>query len=338
MGVKLKILVTGATGFVGRAVVEELQKFDDYEIYGLSRKSLEFGIDESKNIKQILTCDISDYETLKEVERIGKIDIVIQCAGLAHQFGEIKAEEFYRINVLGTENICQLAANLGAKKLVHLSSVAVYGDYGEVEIDETFECRPAGVYAESKLSAEFAAREFCRNNNILLTILRLVTVIGENDRGNTMRLITSIDKGNFFWIGNGRNLKSLIYKKDVACAILKVVNSSGSNHTEIYNLCGESVSMKAVVETISDVLGKSEARLKIPESLIHPVFALNKRTFNLKIFSKYSKIIEKWLADDIFSGKKFNKEYHFQIKTPVVEAIRLQVNNHLEKKNNFKCL
>ena len=333
MSERVKILITGATGFVGRAIIEALVKSDKYEIYGLKGKSFTTDFGESKNIKQIIGCNISEYDTLKDVEKIGQIDFVVHCAGLAHQFGEVPDEDFYRVNVQGTENICQLAAKLGAKQLIHLSSVAVYGDYGQREVDEKFECRPVGIYAESKLAAEKAAKEICENKNIDLTILRLATVIGENDRVNTARLITSIDGGNFVWIGNGRNFKSLIYKKDVARAILRVLNDSKSNLTEIYNVCGGKVSMKTVVETIFDCLCKKKSRLKIPESLFLNVFGLNKQTFNIRILSKYEKVVEKWLSDDIFSGAEFNENFDFQIETTVTEAIGLQVGNYLKLKS-----
>jgi nucleoside-diphosphate-sugar epimerase len=334
MAEKTKILVTGASGFVGSSVVKELQNIEQYNVYGLvsNRKGIEINI--QTGLKKVFQSDISDSQTLRETEELKKTNILVHTAGLAHQFGRVKKEDFWRVNVRGTENICRLAEKLGVEHFVLISSVAVYGVYGNSKIDETYICQPSGIYAESKLESENRAIEFCEQKNIRLTILRPATVIGEGDLGNTTRLITLIDRGRFLWVGKGENKKSLIYKKDVAKGILKVIESKESAKAEIYNLTNESVSMKEIVQTISERLDRKMPRLAIPEKFFRGFFRLNKTKLSLEYLKKFEKTFEKWLSDDIFSGERFYEKFNFKPETTVYEALSKQVDYYLSHKRS----
>jgi nucleoside-diphosphate-sugar epimerase len=156
-----KILVTGASGFVGSEVVRELESAGGYEIYGLIGKGnakMTAGVGEAA---RFFRCDIADYEGLRETVVLKGTEVLVHTAGLAHQFGKVKREDFWRVNAQGTENICRMAVDAGVRHLILISSVAVYGDHGNSEIDETFVCKPSGVYAESKFESENRAIEIC---------------------------------------------------------------------------------------------------------------------------------------------------------------------------------
>lgn len=327
-----KILVTGAAGFVGSALVDELLLAGKYQIYGLvSNRSGAAGDFNSKI--EVFPADISVYETLQEAEKLSGLDTVVHTAGLAHQFGHTQSEKFWKVNVQGTENICRLAKAVRAGHFILISSVAVYGDYGKSVIHEKFKCRPAGVYAESKREAELKAIDFCDKNGIQLSILRLGTVIGEGDRGNTARLITLIDKNRFIWIGTGNNKKSLIYKQDVAKGILKLIESSSIEYqTGIYNLTDRAVSMSEIVGIISQNLQKKPPRIRIPEGVARMFLAAGKFGFPVSRLKQFARTVEKWLSDDIFSGQKFYEEFGFTPETPLSEALGGQVRFYMEHK------
>jgi nucleoside-diphosphate-sugar epimerase len=329
---KQKILVTGATGFVGSAVIKELGKYEEYEICGLAGKGKITETTGQKLPENIFRCDITDLETLPKAGELKKTDVLIHTAGLAHQFGSVKKKDFWRVNVLGTENICQLAREIGVEHFILISSVSVYGDYGKKIIDEAFDCQPSGFYAESKLESERRARDSCEKNDIPLTILRLATVIGEGDRGNTMRLITAMDKKRFFWIGDGGNKKSLIYKSDVAEAILEIIQKKRESGTEVFNLTAEAVTMKEIVEAIACVLGKKIPRIRIPEATARGIFGFNRMGFSFEYLKNLEQALRKWLSNDIFSGDKFYERYGFKPKTPVAEALARQVGFYLNQK------
>jgi nucleoside-diphosphate-sugar epimerase len=333
---KRKILVTGASGFVGGALLRELQDDARFEVYAVVRRRGEFESESPLGALKIFRSDISESEIHRISEDLKQADIVVHAAGLAHQFGRVEKDEFRRVNVLGTENVCRLAQKIGAPHFVLISSVAVYGDYGATEIDETFACEPSGFYAESKLESESLAREFCVRNKIRLTILRLATVVGEGDRGNTARLITLIDKGRFFWVGNGGNKKSLIYKQDAAKGILKTLETPRTERLEIYNLTGEAVSMREIVRAISSALSKKTPRLKIPEKILRGFFRAGQTGISIGFLKKLEKTLERWLSDDIFSGRKFYEKFGYKPETPVAEALKKQVEYYLNGKKDKK--
>lgn len=326
-----KVLVTGASGFLGRAVVEALQDGSNFEVSGLIGKSSKNNAPGTLLPANLFSADISDYSTLKGFEESFKnIKTVIHTAGLAHQFGQTTKEDFWKVNVRGTKNVCNLAFKTGAEHFVLISSVSVYGNYGSAEIDESFECRPEGIYAESKLESESRAKEICGANGMRLTILRPSTIIGEGDRGNTARLIKMIDQGRFVWIGEGKNKKSLIYKKDVANAILKLLVAGKRYDAEVYNLTSKAVSMEEIVSVIAGSLRKKTPRLKIPKNLVRGFFKLNRAPFSVGYLKKIEKTTEKWLSDDIFSGREFSERFAFEPPTTISEALERQVDYYLK--------
>lgn len=320
----MRVLVTGATGFIGREVFGRLMS-ENYEVIGLSRNKT----DRKPEIK-ILNADIGNEAEVLKITKEGSFDAVVHCAGLAHQFGKIEREIFEKVNVLGTKNIAELAVRMNAGHFILLSSTAVYG-LQNIPMDETADCKPESIYAETKLKSEQVATEICEANELPLTILRLVPVLGEKGLGNVPRLIRAINKKRFLWIGNGENKKSLIYVGDVAAACLHLLKNK-RNFTETYNLAAEPVKMRELVTIISDKLKKPVPRFSIPAFIPGFVFGLNAKTFNFKAVNKISQTFEKWLSEDIYPADKIRADYGFAAETSIREAVARQCDWFLRKR------
>lgn len=324
---QMKILITGANGFIGGAIVEEFinKKFDSTEIFcvgGLSSEVLD--------LPNYFAVDITKEENLSEILKISKVDTFIHTAGLAHQFSEPPPEKFWEVNVKGTENAVKLAAGLKAGHFILISSVSVYGKKRENGIEtkrftETDFCAPESVYARSKLEAEKIAEKICLENKMALTILRLATVIGEGDRGNVLRLIKIIDKGRFFWIGKGENLKSLIYKGDAARACRVLALEKKTAETEIFNVSANPVSMREIVEKIAENLERKIPRAFIPTALLLKTLRFFSKIRSWKRIKKVSETVGKWLSEEVFSAEKIKTEYGFEPQTSVDEALEREV-------------
>jgi nucleoside-diphosphate-sugar epimerase len=339
----MRILVTGAGGFVGKDIVEEISREEIFETIKLfsAKSGKKREVTETKEGRENnYFADIANESEVSGLEKIGEIDAVIHCAGLAHQFGVVGREDFQKVNVLGTKNILLLAEKLKAVHFILISSVSVYGRQGNKKngnetrsIDESAECFAEGFYAESKLQSEFAAKEFCERKNIKLTVLRLATVIGEEDPGNFLRLIRTIDNKRFLWIGDGINYKSLIHRNDVARACLKILSApEKGKKLEIYNISAEPLQMKQIVEIISRELGRKVPSIRIPDGFLNFIFRINSRTLNLKAVENLYKTVEKWLADDAYSGRNLEKDYGFKPALSAEEAIEREVRWYLEQK------
>ena len=340
----MKILVTGASGLVGGTIVEELLR-NSFEVYALVGANSNSKTNKFGEVKKIFKADITEYQNPAAFASLENVDVIIHSAGLAHQFGNQKEKEFWKVNVLGTENVARLAVDLKVKHFILISSVAVYGikpanleantlAIYKFGITEESVCQPQGFYARSKLESEKAAQNICADNKIALTILRLATVIGEEDRGNVARLIKAIDKKRFFWIGAGENFKSLIYKGDVAKACVKILRKTAGN--EIFNVTAEPLTMREIVSEIENNLGLKPSRISISAKILRNFFWLNTKILRIKKLEYVEGIVEKWLSDDVFSGEKIRKIYGFQTKTSVKDAIRRQVEHYKKNEKNEK--
>jgi nucleoside-diphosphate-sugar epimerase len=327
----MKVIITGATGFIGREIVSELSE-GGFELYQIGNSNVNSQFPQTKFFK----IDITSFEEVCELKKLKGIDAVIHSAGLAHQFGNIEKEKFQKTNVEGTKNILELAVILKVKHFVLISSTAVYGTEKKSGkdmnlIDESATCRPQTFYAESKLEAEQLAMEICGRNNINLTIFRLSPVIGEGNAGNVARLVEAIDKKRFVWIGNGKNYKSLIYKKDVAKACRKILTEK-KNGVEVFNLAAEPILMRNFVGDAAKNLNKKIPRFSIPPLLLEKVFRLNEKTLKIKKIRKISETVEKWLSDDVYSAEIFEREYNFKPETSISEALEKQIDWYQKQK------
>jgi UDP-glucose 4-epimerase len=335
----MKILVTGATGFLGGAIVDELLR-NKFEVFTTGKSP------QAADLPNYFQADLTDSESLYALEKIGQIDAIIHSAGLAHQFGKTAGEDFRKVNVEGTRNIAKLAAKLKAERFILISSVAVYGEAAAAKrasqpgFEEDRQCQPRGFYAESKLEAEKVAAEICGENSIYLTILRPSTIIGENDRGNVARLIKAVDRRRFVWVGGGKNAKSLVYKTDVARACMLFLEDSDAaaiaaakdNKTSIYNVTAAPVSMREIVEEIEKALDRRVLPVRIPAAPLQKSLHFIGKATGIKKLRKIAETLDKWLADDIFSGEKISREIGFQTTVSPSEGIRREVRHYRNQK------
>ncbi|MEP7076927.1 MAG: NAD-dependent epimerase/dehydratase family protein [Acidobacteriota bacterium] len=319
----MKVLLTGATGFIGNAILTELRG-KGFEIIPVG------GPHSSRS--DILSCDISNREAVMELSSVGKVDAVVHAAGLAHRLKGGIPQDFNRTNVDGVRNVAELAVQLEAKRLVLLSSVLVYGKAAEKAIEplgEQAPCVPTDAYGQSKLDGEKAAREVCEKNSVALSVLRLVPTIGEGGKGNFAKLIRVIDRGQFIWVGKGENRKSMIYVGDVARAV-RAVLKAGNTKPGIFNVAASPITMNELVAEIARTLGKKVPAARIPavpvslslRVLAHIPFAGS--------IGGLSDTIAKWLSDEVYSTAKIEREIGFKPKTSLAVAAERDVTYYMK--------
>jgi UDP-glucose 4-epimerase len=299
----VRAVVTGASGFLGRELVRQARAA------GLD--VVPTGHRAQAPAPGYVAADIRDAAAVRRV--VDGAEVVIHAAGLAHVFAPRQARpaDYAAVNGEGTANVVGAAVEAGARHVVLVSSVAVYGPAPARGCAETAPCRPAGPYAESKWQAEQRARELTADGRTQLTVLRLATLYGEEDPGNVARLIRAIDRGRFLWVGDGQNLKSLIHREDAAAACLLALRRPRSP-VEIYNVSDEPCSMASVVDAIARALGRRIPAVRVPALVARPLAAA-------------SSTLRKWLADDAFDGGRFRRALHFEPKIKVEEGLGREV-------------
>ena len=311
------ILITGANGFLGSEIVRQMAVESRLKKRATDKqeKSLYPDID-------YRPADIRDPASLMSV--VQGADCVVHVAGLAHIYDKTKAEKapFNEINEIGTANIARAAAIAGVRHFVLIGSVSVYGGSRNSGAEDSG-CYPQGPYAESKYQAEQRAIEIAKASGMALTILRLATLFGEGDPGNVARLLGSIDRGSFIWIGNGSNRKSLLHCEDAARACLAVIQNPASG-VNIYNVSAPPCTMCEVVEGLAGALGKRIPSFSIPASWVRGISGL----FSILPVSRLQNLgaaAQKWLADDVYDGLKFARTFNFQTRVNLTEGLRREV-------------
>jgi nucleoside-diphosphate-sugar epimerase len=318
-----QILITGANGFLGRTILSKLQ------VAGFSVLATDVG-DVCSVLNTIYRkADITQPAEIKPL--VENITTVMHVAGLAHVFNQDAStgEKFYKINEVGTKNVAAAAAAAGVRHFVLISSVSVYGPYTDEPYDEKRSCKPIGPYAQSKYNAELRATEIAQKSGMALTIFRLATLYGEGDPGNVGRLISAIDRGRFFWVGNGSNRKSLLYKGDAARAVIAVVQRPASG-VNIFNISAPPCTMREIVDGIGDALGKHPFPLRVPASLALLLGRCMSKIPNRRLVG-LSQTIKKWLADDVYDTRRFEEAYGFQTKTSLQEGLKREVDWYRKK-------
>jgi nucleoside-diphosphate-sugar epimerase len=257
---------------------------------------------------------------------VAGVDVVIHAAGLAHMFGRSQAASapFDAVNRIGTENTVRLAAEAGARRIVLVSSVSVYGESGRRECAENAPCCPEGAYAQSKWQAEQCAREIASSYQMDLAVLRLATLYGEGDPGNVGRLMRAIDRRRFVWVGDGSNRKSLLHRDDAARACV-VAAASGMGGVHVFNVASTWHTMREVVETLAAKLGRGLFPIRVPASLAMAAAEAADRLGGSRRRPDLAKAVAKWLADDTYDGRLFQTSFNFLPSVALTDGLEREV-------------
>jgi nucleoside-diphosphate-sugar epimerase len=262
------VLVTGATGAVGPALVARLLR-GGHRVRTLSRSSPA----EAPPAVESLSGDVADPEAVARA--VKGVDWVFHLAAHLHVLNHGPAERarYHRTNVEGTRAVVESAATAGVSRLVFFSSVSAYGPTGGAIADESTPARPDTPYGESKLLGEEIALRAERpgSREPLACVLRLGAVYGPRMKGNYRRLARALQSGWFVPIGPGRNRRTLIHEADVAEAAV-LAAEIGRAAGQVYNVTdGRVHELREIVDAMCAALGRRPPRWTIPEA---PVRAL----------------------------------------------------------------
>jgi len=261
------VLVTGATGSAGPSVVQALRN-EGFCVRALVRDRAKAGIFPVE--VEVCVGDITDSSAVASAMR--GIDFVVHMAALLHVVDPPDGlrEEYERINVGGTDNVINSAANGGVQRVVFFSTIAVYGESSGKILAENDVARPDTFYAHTKLAAENIVLEAKRaDGQPLGTVLRLAAVYGPRVRGNYRRLLLSLSNRRFVPIGKGMNRRTLVYDADVAAAVVLALEHPVAAG-RIYNVTdGQLHTLNEIVATMCEALGRAAPRVSLP---ITPVY------------------------------------------------------------------
>ena len=220
-----KILITGASGFIGGHLMNSLKQ-DGKDVVGVDLKS---------DCKNVIKADLSEPETVKDA--LKDCSIVIHTAAMVSN--AMSDEEMWKTNVLNTSNLIKLAIECNVKRFVHLSSIVVYGNIAEGEINEKMPVNSVGGnYVHTKILSEHALLQAKLKNDIELVILRPGDVYGPGSRPWIIEPIKAIKNRQFMLPAKGQGFFRPVFIDDLIKGI-KLACHAKSAPGEIINLSCE---------------------------------------------------------------------------------------------------
>lgn len=284
-------LFTGSSGFLGTNLKPWLQ--EKYLV-----KTMGLGTNDDYNI--------NIAETIPEITE--KFNIILHAAGKAHSIPKTESEKkvFFDVNFQGTVNLCTALEKISIPKaFIFISTVAVYGLEAGENITEEYPLNGDTPYALSKIKAEQFLTQWCRKNNVVLSIIRPSLIAGPNPPGNLGAMIKGIKTGRYLSIADGKARKSVLMVQDIARLLPALMEKGG-----VYNVCDDAQPTFRELELlIARQLGK-----KPPQSIpywLAKSMALTGDLLGKKIpinSLKLSKITESLT----FSNEKAKRELNWQ--------------------------
>ena len=262
-----KILVTGATGFIGQAVVQELLK----QAFNVNAAVRKLSPDLPDAVTQV---EIGDLSALPEnISILQNIDIVIHIAARAHIMNETQSNplaEFRKVNTTGTLNLARQAAEAGVKRFIFISSIKVNGEITQpgnpfkAEITNP----PTDPYGLSKFEAEHGLMSLAKNTGMEIVIIRPPLVYGPGVKANFLSMIKWVDKGAPLPLGAIHNQRSLVALGNLVSFICHCINHPKAANEVFLIADGEDVSTTQLLQKVAKALGKKAHLLPIPVSLM----------------------------------------------------------------------
>ena len=277
-----RILITGATGFVGRALFKNLKSKKKYLVH-LSTRTNQEKLFERENTFNI--GEIDSNTNWKDA--LDKVDFIIHCAARAHKTEKKETDSlnaYRRINVDGTRNLANQAVAIGIKRFIFLSSIKVNGE--ETIASKSFKyndiSQPEDAYGISKWEAEQALLEISKQNGLEVVIIRPPLVYGEGVKGNFLRLLDLVYKQIPLPFAKINNLRSFVALDSLIDLIICCIDHPKAGGKTFLVSDGEDLSTLDLIRKLSKFMNKSPRLFRVPQLIIKLIGRLVGKSLEVK--------------------------------------------------------
>jgi UDP-glucose 4-epimerase len=295
----IKVLITGANGFVGTNF-QKYSKFREIEKVSLLDKRPE-GI---------------EYQNY---------DVVLHLAAIVHQSKKIEEKQYFSINRDLCLRVAEASKKAGIKQFVFLSTIKVYGEFvNSSELrNENSECYPEDAYSKSKYEAELGLKAL-EDANFTVSIIRTPLVYGEGVRANMINLIKLIDSSPILPFGKIENKRNFTFAENLVGFIDQIIEKNASGI--FISMDEKALSTTELVNYISKYLGKRIILFKLPQ-----IFFRIAHVF-------IPGILERLYGSSEFENNKTKKVLNYSPHFSTEEGIKRTVIHYLESKRNKDLL
>ncbi len=261
----MRVLVTGATGFVGRALCQDLPR-RGWQVRAAVRQDDNLPAGCELQLVGEIGPD-TDWG-----EALDGIDAVAHLAARTHVMSETAKDSiaaFRRTNVEGTLQLARAAARAGVGRFVFLSSMKVLGDASpDGPLTDASSPNPEDPYGISKCEAEAGLREIANQLQLEVVILRPPLVYGPGVKGNFLSLLRLIERSVPLPLGGVRNQRSLLYLGNLVDAIDLCLSHDGAAGRTFLIRDGEDLSTAELVRRLAAALGRRAPLFPLPEGVL----------------------------------------------------------------------
>ncbi len=243
----MKVIMIGASGFVGTRLLGLLKESDGYVLKNIDLQQSHF-------FPEMTT--IGDVRVQEQMDReLAGADLVVLLAA-QHRDDVTPVSLYYDTNVGGMEKTLHAMEKNGIKRLIFFSSVAVYG-LNKNNPNEEFPADPFNHYGKSKWQAEQVLQEWYKSHSDWnIDIIRPTVIFGERNRGNVYNLLRQIASGKFLMVGDGNNKKSMAYVGNIVAFVKFMIDNVTTGYNVFNYIDKPDFNMNELVGHVSKVLNK----------------------------------------------------------------------------------
>jgi nucleoside-diphosphate-sugar epimerase len=307
----MRFLVTGASGFVGKKLCEDLIK-GGHQVIGATRTRID--------LEGVQSHSIRSWQDKCEWQDILKnVDVVFHLAGRVHVMNETSLDpltDFRAANLTNTVKLAEAVLESSVKKFIFLSSIHVNGvKTNGIAFNETNVPHPQDPYAISKYEAERRLEELFTNSPVELVTVRSPLVYGPGCGGNFLRLMHLVQRLPALPFGSFNNKRSMIFIGNLVDFLVQVAQFQNKKKS-LYLICdGRSLSLAEVLSLLVKVGAKSAKVLRIPKVFIRLGMSLIGRA------GEFRKLESELLIDSSMAFQDFQWKPKYNIEDGIRETM-----------------
>ena len=244
------IAVTGASGFLGGAIVKQLKTQGHY-VRGLFRRPA-IEMQEDQTPDEAVVGDISDASAVEKLAQ--DADVIIHTVSNFRALDD-PPEDYWRVNAEGTRNMLSAALEAGVRRFVHCSTIGVHGDVAAGPGDESCPYNPGDLYQKTKLEADLLCQRFQKEGDMDIVVVRPCSLYGPGDR-RLLKMFSMATKRRFVLIGDGKSKFHSLYIDDAAKAFVRAASLPGAANQIFIIGQPAAVELREYMSAVAVSLGK----------------------------------------------------------------------------------
>ena len=310
----MKVLVTGATGFVGTALVSRLVDSGRFGVRAAVRR--ESG-ELLAVVEQVVAGNLTPNTDWQQA--LVGVDAVVHLAARVHVMNDTAADPlsaFRQVNVAGTERLARMAATKGVKRFVYISSVKVNGESCEKPFTEQSIPAPEDPYGVSKWETEQILHRVAEETGLEVVILRPPLVYGPGVKANFLSLFKIVDRGIPLPLAGINNQRSLIYLENLVDAIIKCIEHPNAANQTFLLSDGQDVSTPELIRMIASAMGKKPRLAPCPPVVLKFLGKLTGKSLEVK------RLIGSLQIDNSKIKKVLNWQRPFTMEEGIAETVK----------------